>query len=375
MTRILIVTPVPDQEINNGVSNRTNGLARALESLVDVRVHRAVGGGSLPSRVSVGLRGMPPSAGRYSTALSAVPALVEGWKPDIVHADTLSMVPGLGRLPPAVLRLASLNDSYGLFTRWLVDSAPSKRSKAGSIVRAEVASRSEIRACNLAHLVHVVSAVDAVDLRARGVRAQVDVVPNAVDPGVPPSEPALYPHPVVVFHGALGGEHAATLRALVELVWPEVRSRVPTAELHVIGGGLLDDLERELRSTPGVVCRGFVDDLHVELARAWVGVVPVPKPNGQSTKALDILWAGTSLCADPAVAGGIPELEHGRNSFLAPVGPVMSEGLVRVLSDERLRRRLSTEGRALAQQYTWSAAAAAYLSSVEQARSRMAGGA
>ncbi|WP_436926273.1 glycosyltransferase family 4 protein [Halosimplex amylolyticum] len=225
--------------------------------------------------------------------------------------------------------------------------------------------RFEIAACNRADAVFAVSEADRDELAPRlddGV--DLRVAPNGVDVDRYSPERADAAEsireryglsaPVLVFHGNLGNaQNAEVVDLLVEEVFPAVRDEFADASLLLIGAGPPE-------STPdGVVCTGVIDDLPAHVAAADVAVAPMLSGSGTNLKILEYLATGLPVVTTPIGAEGL-SLTHGETALVADHRDAAAE-TVRVLRDDALRERLSSNGRDLAvSAFSWTSTLTPY---------------
>src|SRR5262249_5014649 len=124
----------------------------------------------------------------------------------------------------------------------------------------------------------------------------------------------------------------------------------------------LEVTARELGIAERVSFRGFVDDVHSELAGldVLVHASTIPEPLGQVV--LEGMAVGLPVIA--ANAGGPAEvIDDGVDGLLYPMGDdaAMAECLRRLAGDEALRSRLGREGRKRAEAFSSEAVAAQVL--------------
>lgn len=180
---------------------------------------------------------------------------------------------------------------------------------------------------------------------------------TAADPDTPPVDVAP-DVPLVVFAGLLRAYKGVDV--LLE-AWPEVRRRVPDAQLVVAGR----PVDVELPSTPsdGVdVLPRFLSERELGwlLRRADACALPYRRID-MSGVAVSALACGTPLVASDV--GGLGEYD-GRGALLVPPADAASlaDALVRVLTEPGLQERLVEEAhRAVATHYSWDRIAESYV--------------
>ena len=164
----------------------------------------------------------------------------------------------------------------------------------------------EVAAASAFREAWLVSPVDCDDLLARGVR-HARLVPHGVNDALFSLEPRRATTPRVMFLGNLSVPHnvdAAVFAA--REVWPEVRARVPEAELWLVGAAPRLEV-RILGSLPGVTVTGLVPDLMPLWAAAHVMLAPLRFSSGIQNKVLEAMAAGVPVVTTPCAAAGVGE--------------------------------------------------------------------
>jgi phosphatidylinositol alpha 1,6-mannosyltransferase len=129
-----------------------------------------------------------------------------------------------------------------------------------------------------------------------------------------------------------------------------------SAQLVLVGRGPLEE-EIRRREIPGVHVPGLLHGR--ELSEAYASADLFVFPSTTETFGNSLLEAmGSGLPPLVAAAGGVLEFsEHGENAWLVEPDstPAIAEGLVRLLHDEALRRRLSRGALRAARERDWNA--------------------
>lgn len=208
-----------------------------------------------------------------------------------------------------------------------------------------------------------VSPSTADDLRQRGLKGQIEVIPNGVDLGFFSPDPSLpkAAHPVVLYLGRLKRYKRVDL---ILQAFGLIAGEYPEARLVIGGKGdaqpELEQLARELGLSERVEFAGFVsEERKRDLFRsAWVHMLTSSKEG----------WGITNIeaaaCGTPTIASDAPGLrdsvEDGVTGFLVPHGDVarLAQRLKEVIGNSPLREKLSRQAIAFAQQFAWDASAA-----------------
>lgn len=188
----------------------------------------------------------------------------------------------------------------------------------------------------------VCSEVDRSALGEIGV-ANAVVVPNVYPaPSSPSGRSSVSAPPVLSLIGTLHyPPNADAARFMVRCVLPEVRRRLPDAELRLVGRMGPDTAE--LARHPGVVATGLVADIGAELAAADVAVVPVRFGSGTRIKILEAFAHRIPVVSTTVGAEGL-DITAGHELLLADDPADFARACVEALTDEALRRRLVAAG-------------------------------
>ncbi len=200
------------------------------------------------------------------------------------------------------------------------------------------------------------SALDESRARALVPGVRSAVIPNAVDvrffqpsPSDPPADGRT-----ILFFGVIDYfPNSDGLAFFLRDVWPRVAQRSPDARLKIVG--LRPTPEVLAHRGPRVEVTGVVDDLRPHLASAEVVIAPLRVGGGTRFKILEAMAMAKPIVSTALGAEGI-DVVHEDNILLADAAPDFADGLVRLLADRELGRRLGRKGRALVEdRYSWDA--------------------
>jgi glycosyltransferase involved in cell wall biosynthesis len=193
----------------------------------------------------------------------------------------------------------------------------------------------------------------------------LSVIYNGIEPTeFPMSVGAKADAPTIVYFGRLkrykSVDHVVRAFALV-------REQVPSARLQIIGRGddlpYLEDVVRSTGCADAVSFRGWVSgpEKIAHLSAAHVVINPSVKEG----------WGITNLeanaCGTPVISADSPGLRDsvldGTSGLLYPYGDIraLSDAILRVLSNDHLRRSLSEGAITWASRFTWDESARAML--------------
>jgi glycosyltransferase involved in cell wall biosynthesis len=140
---------------------------------------------------------------------------------------------------------------------------------------------------------------------------------------------------------------------LYEEIMPRVWAALPAAKLYMTGKNAPSQWQT-WGVSGRVVLTGFVPDERAVIARASVLVVPMRLGGGIKLKVLTAFAAGRAVVTTSAGAEGVPGLTNGEQLLIRDTPEQFADGVVEVIKNEELRRRLEAHGRAfVCQHYDW----------------------
>ena len=137
-------------------------------------------------------------------------------------------------------------------------------------------------------------------------------------------------------------------------IFPLVKRAFPEAEFWVVGSGPSAPI-LALSSQPGIYVTGMVDDVRPYLQTASIFVSPLRFGAGMKNKILAAMSMRKAIVATPLSLEGI-DVRAGEEILVADSPEEFAQQVGRLLTDEKLARRLGEEGRKLVKEkYSWSA--------------------
>lgn len=292
--------------------------------------------------------------------------LIEAWSRettfDAVLALSSSMAPYALRVP-ARRRVADFCDVDSRKWQALSENAAAPMSWALGIEAKRLADR-EIEWAKAFDAVTVISRAEADLLDRPELKRKVRVIANGMtlpDLKVPvedggsraegwEAEPAS---PVIGFVGDLSYiVNVMGLQWFVRRCWPRIRDRQPTARMHIIGRKPCVTVRRLARCA-GVMLFADVPDVSKYLRRFTVSVAPLHLARGVQNKVLEAMAHGRAVVVTSQVGRGI-EGRPGEHWLEADEPEDFAHCVDLLLTDDTLRRRLQSAGRALVErEYDW----------------------
>ncbi|MBL8235999.1 MAG: glycosyltransferase [Bryobacterales bacterium] len=212
--------------------------------------------------------------------------------------------------------------------------------------------RFEMAAARRVRRVVVMAEKDAARLGTPNTR----ILPNGVDLArfVPCPEPV---GPRLLFVGSFRHfPNVTAFRFFFEEVWPLVRRAVPEVTLEVVAG---PDHLRYWPGAPasggGVTVHGFVADVAPLYRAATLVLAPTLVSAGTNLKVLEAMAMERAVVATPSGCAGLG-LTHGESVWIAEGGAAFADGVVTLLREHALRRRIARAARARAiAEFDWTA--------------------
>jgi glycosyltransferase involved in cell wall biosynthesis len=205
----------------------------------------------------------------------------------------------------------------------------------------------------------LISEVDAKYLHRLEPDLPIVVIPNGVDgeyfaPRAAPDGP-----PTLIFVGNFTyGPNQLAATSLVREVLPAVRAAVPAARLTLVGADPPASIRRLAGN--GITVTGWVPDVRPYLETATCFVSPLTQGAGIRNKILEALAMEVPVVATPLSCDGIG-VHPGQDVLLGATPLALARGVIALLGDEALRRRVGHAGRVLVtREYSWEAVASLY---------------
>jgi len=367
--RVLFLTPLPLERPRGGGTIKSAALLSHLERAHDVDVACLSPQGRTWTRtngevVSVPVA-KPRSAGRLlASYLSRVPLSVERNRSreltgaiadferrsphEVVFVDGWLMAQ---YVPPSFAGSRLVHMHNVEHQMWERHAALERNPVRRALVRTE-AARVRGYEGSMARGFDVAFAVSDSDRRAfveLGWAAErTRVLPNVADAALL-ERPALEPPaaPVVLFLGTLSWPpNAEGLERFLRLTVASLRERVPDATIVVAGRGADERIRRAVAGSAGARLIGEAEDDEPLYSGARCFVDASVGGAGTRVKILNAMARGVPVVATSDAASGL-EAHAGVHLLEGGDPGSLVEPIVRVLTDDELWRRLSTEGRRL----------------------------
>ena len=156
------------------------------------------------------------------------------------------------------------------------------------------------------------------------------------------------------------------MQYFVRDILPRIRQLEPDASLSIIGRAPTPAVRR-LANERGVHVTGSVEDVRPHMAEGSVYVVPLRIGGGTRLKIFEAMAMGKAVVSTTVGAEGLP-VTPGQHIVIADQPHEFAEQVVRLIRDDRQRKRLEVEARRLViERYDWSAVAQDFEGALERA--------
>ena len=193
----------------------------------------------------------------------------------------------------------------------------------------------------------VCSQIDAARMRRLFRTDKIDVIPNALP--LPQRVVPIAANRQMLMVGAYGYDpNADAAEFFITQVLPQIRRRVPDAELHLVGASP-QSIPSFARKPEGVKFLGYADDLPATYAASRLVVCPIRYGGGTRVKLVEAAGWGKPIVSTTIGAEGLG-MVHGNDALIADSADSFADACVSLLTDDELCKALARGARSLAEQ-------------------------
>jgi glycosyltransferase involved in cell wall biosynthesis len=271
---------------------------------------------------------------------------------DWVWLEHLWLAPYVESIPRSATKVLDVHNVESDFYRQLSRSARNPIERLVYRTFEHAARRVEQKYLPSFDKVLAVSSEDRRLLAHHCPPEKIFIVPNAVEISSPAdddsgSEQTLY------FAGRLDyAPNREAVKWFHRRVWPLIRERFPAAQWTIVGAHP-EMLDADLRRDSSIILTGQVETTMPYLHPCSLVIAPLTVGGGTRFK---ILEAWTSCKAVISTSKGAAGLlcQHGDNIWIANTPREFGDGVLGILKDSTLRRRLGKQGRKTVEKhYSW----------------------
>jgi glycosyltransferase involved in cell wall biosynthesis len=211
-----------------------------------------------------------------------------------------------------------------------------------------------------------VSDEDREQMREMTDPSRITVLPTGVDLEQYQTVPlADSLEPVVLFLGSMDWEaNIDGVEYFCREIWHRVLAEVPGAKFQIVGRNPHARVKR--LASDSIEVTGTVPSVIEYLRRAAVFVVPLRVGGGTRLKIYEAMAMAKPVVSTVIGAEGL-DVHDGENILLADDPEAFANGVVRILKDPDLQRRLGSAAVRLASRYDWSVVAERFADVLERA--------
>lgn len=230
-----------------------------------------------------------------------------------------------------------------------IDDLPAEKAKTTLLFNKKALSRwDKIRISHLDHLTQKLTRQALLTFSPNP--KDTDLIPNChYLPNVPiPDQREIRRHPShrIIFIGSMSQDMNYTgVDHFITSIWPNLLSRHKTLEFHIIGKGTPSSYIKKWNKVPGVVLRGFVDDVFEEYMQASLAIAPIYTGAGTNIKVLEaLMYQVPCVVTRFAYRGFESALRPGKDIVVTDSDVDFETAINRLLSDNKMATEISLNG-------------------------------
>ena len=272
--------------------------------------------------------------------------IISKYEYDLVHLDTISLIPYLNYTKdiPTVL------DHHNIESHMLQRRAGNESNKLKKWYFKQEGDRLEEvekTICPNVDLNITCSEIDAKRLKEIAPGSRVEEVPNGVDIDYFKRTREYTSNPALIFVGTLSWyPNIEAVRFIAEHLWPKLKSSIPGITFHIVGANPPGELLALSKSDTHFKVHGFVDDVREYMQKAAIYVCPIQDGGGTKLKILDALAMEMPIVAHPIACEGI-RVEPGNNVIFAKTLDEYLAAISNLLNNPDRRAQIGRNARTL----------------------------
>lgn len=287
--------------------------------------------------------------------LSEVRKLAEANAYDLVHFDTISLIPyfSLFANTPRVL------DHHNIESQVLLRRAKIEKNvvkKWYYLQEGYRLQRLEQHFCPKFDLNITCSSTDSERLKEIAPGAKITDIPNGVDVDYfTPQKNTTVPKRLI-FVGSLGWyPNADAVTFIAQKLWGDLSAAIPGISIDIIGSNPPPAALEAAQRYPDFFVHGFVDDIRPYLDRAELYLCPIRDGGGTKLKLLDAFAMGKAVVAHPVACEGIDAVPD-KHIVFATTPREYIDKIGYLLSNNTAREAIGRQARELAEsRYSYKA--------------------
>ena len=147
-------------------------------------------------------------------------------------------------------------------------------------------------------------------------------------------------------------QNIEAVEILVNVVWPEIKKRIPKATLWVVGMNMTDEI-RSLGKRADIEINEGIPDIRDAYNNADILVTPIEGPGGTRLKILEAMASGLPVVTTPVGAEGLG-VKDGKEVIIKKNYKDMAKAVIEVLNSPPLATKLGGEAKKFVERnYSW----------------------
>ena len=198
------------------------------------------------------------------------------------------------------------------------------------------------------------SASDKNKMRKLVPNLSVEIIPNGVDSSFfSKVKQKKGKSAVILFVGNFSWlQNREAVYFLIEKIWPNVKNKIKDARLLIVGRNPSEGIRNLVRNFK-VQLESGVNDIRDVYAKSDVMIAPIFGPGGTRYKILEAMASSLPVVTTGMGAEGLP-VKHREHILIANEQYTLTEQTIKLLSDKKLRDRISENARLLVQkEFDW----------------------
>lgn len=166
--------------------------------------------------------------------------------------------------------------------------------------------------------------------------------------------------PKILMIGDFGTAGTWGLKLLLDDVLPKLENHFGKDgfEIHLVGGGKIDDEFNVLYNLSYIKVRGRIVPPDAEFLSSDILFVPTPITLGIRVRIITGFSYGSCVVTHKANTAGIPEIKHNENALVSENGIGLAKEIIRALENKKLRETIEQNARKTFEDYFSESAAA-----------------
>lgn len=286
---------------------------------------------------------------KSSEYTSALQKLINDIDYDLIHFDTISLVPYFKYVDaiPTVL------DHHNIESHMLLRRSDNEKNvlKKWYFHQEGLRLQSiEKDYCPQFSLNITCSETDKQQLEMISPKSNIEVVPNGVDLEYFRPDVSVKQGVSLLFIGTLNWyPNVEAVRFIAHKLWPALKAVIPQVSIDIIGAEPPEDILQVGEKDATFNVHGFVDDILPFINQAAVYVCPIMDGGGTKLKVLDALAMEKALVAHEIACEGI-RVEDGKHVIFADSVNEYIDAIMFLIDNEELRIKMGRDGRRLVEE-------------------------